>query len=114
MNIRTKQIFIERSACFEEPLQEIELVEQKTAEIPSCSADHLDDENGSEGYDISDMISDISEHNISSSESYSNVPTHLPKWAKIPSGQTLEILLIQDEPGHIFKEKVLLYLVMIP
>ena len=59
MNIRTKQIFIERSVCFEEPLQEVELVEEETAEIPSFFADHFDDENGSEGYDISDMISDI-------------------------------------------------------
>ena len=27
-------------------------------------------------------MSDISENNISFYESYSNVPTHLPKWAK--------------------------------
>ena len=33
-------------------------------------------------FDILDLISDISEHNISGSESYSYVPTHLPKWAK--------------------------------
>ena len=69
LNIITKQIFIERSVCFEEPLQEVELVEEETAEIPSCSADHSDDENGSEGSDISDLIYDISEHNISDSES---------------------------------------------
>ena len=82
MNIRTKHIFIEISVHFEEPLQEVELVEKKTAEIPSCSADHLDDENGSEGSDIVDMMSDISEKNISGSESYSDVSTHLPTWAK--------------------------------
>ena len=60
----------------------MELVEEETAEIPSCSAILSDDENGSESSDISDLISDISEHNISGFESYSIVPTHLPKWAK--------------------------------
>ena len=117
MNIRTTHIFIDRRLHFEEPLQEVELVEEETVEIPSCSADHSDDENGSEGSDISDMIYDISEHNISGFESDSNVPTHLPKWAKntlSSPGQTLEILLIQEEPDQIFKEQVLLFLVMIP
>ena len=42
-----KNIFIERSVHFEEPLQDVELVEEETAEIPSCSADHSNDENGS-------------------------------------------------------------------
>ena len=42
----------------------------------------MDDEIGSEGSDISDMISDISEKNISGSESDSDVSTHLPTWAK--------------------------------
>ena len=65
LNIRTKQIFIEKSVHFEEPLQEVELVEENSIEIPSCSADHLGDESGSQGYDFSDMISDISEKNIS-------------------------------------------------
>ena len=82
LNIRAKQIFIERSVCFEEPFQDVELVEEETAEIPSRSTDHYDDENGSEGSDISALMSDISEHNISGSESDSNHPTHLPKWAK--------------------------------
>ena len=62
-------------------------------------------------------MSDISEHNIWGFESYLNVPTHLLKWAKkdsIPPGQMLEILLIWGELGHIFKENVLLFLVMIP
>ena len=61
LNIRTKQIFIERSVRFEEPLQEVELVEEKSAEILSYSADHLGDESGSEGYDFAELISDISE-----------------------------------------------------
>ena len=82
MNIITKQIFIERSVHFEEPLQQVELVKEETTEIPSCSADHSDDENESERSDISYLMSDISEHNISVSESYPNFPTHLTKWAK--------------------------------
>ena len=68
MNIKTKHIFIKRSVCFEEPLQEVELVEEKTVEIPSCSAKHLDDERGSEGSNFSYLMSDISEKNISVSE----------------------------------------------
>ena len=64
MNIRTKKIFIERSVCFEEPTQDVELVEEETTEISS----HFDDdENGSVRYDILDMMSDISEHNTSGS-----------------------------------------------
>ena len=82
MNIITKNIFIERSIRFEEPLQDVELVEEETAEITSRSANDSDDENGSESYDISDIMSDFSEHNISISESDSNAPTNLPKWAK--------------------------------
>ena len=57
----------------------MELVKEQTAEISSRSADDSDDENGSVRYDFSDMMSDISENNISGSESYPNVPTHLPK-----------------------------------
>ena len=82
MNIRTKQIFIERSVCFEEPLQEVELVEENPSEIPFCYADHLGDESGSEGYDFAYLIYDISEKKISGSESYFEVQTHLPTWAK--------------------------------
>ena len=67
MNIITKKIFIERSVRFEEPIQEVELVEENSAEIPSCSADQLGDESGSEGSDFADIISNISEENISGS-----------------------------------------------
>ena len=67
MSIRTKQIFIEISVQFEEPLQEVELVKEKTTEIPSCSAHYSDDEIGSDGADFYDMMSDISENQISGS-----------------------------------------------
>ena len=85
-------------------------------EIPSCSADHFGDKSGIEGSDFSYMLSDISEKNISGSESDSDVPTHLPTLAKKTLSsvrQTLEILLIQEEPGLIFKEQVFISLVMI-
>ena len=52
LNIRTKNIFIERSVRFEEPLQDVELVEEETAEIPSLSAEDFGDENESVSYDI--------------------------------------------------------------
>ena len=67
MNIRTKQIFIEISVLFEEPLQEVELVKEKTAKIPSCSANYQDDEIGSDGSDFDDMIYDIIQTQISGS-----------------------------------------------
>ena len=42
----------------------------------------MDDENGSKDSDIVDLMSDISEKNISGSESDSYVSTHLQTWAK--------------------------------
>ena len=64
LNIITKQILIEISVRFEEPLQEVELVKEETVEIPSCSADCLDDEIGSEGSDIVYIMYDIREKHI--------------------------------------------------
>ena len=78
MSIKTKQIFIEICVKFDEPLQEVELVEENSVEIPSCSADNLGDKSGSKGFDFVDMISDISEKNISGSGSDSEIPNHLP------------------------------------
>ena len=46
----------------------MELVEEETTEISSHSVDDSDDENGSMRYDISYLMSDISEHNISCSK----------------------------------------------
>ena len=86
MNIINKNILIERSVCFEEPLQDLKLVEEETAEIPSLFAEDYGDENESVRYDISDLMSNISENYISDSETYPNEPTHLPKWVeKTPS-----------------------------
>ena len=88
-----QQIFIEISVRFEEPLQEVELVEENSVEIPSYFADHLGDESGSEGSDFDDMMFDISQKQISGSELDSEVQTHLPTWAKktLPSvGENIE------------------------
>ena len=68
LNIRTKQIFIERSVRFEEPLQEAELVKEKSAEIPSYSAHYSDDKIGSDGSDFDDMMYDIIQKQISGSK----------------------------------------------
>ena len=39
MDIKTKQVIIERSVMFNEPLQEVELVKEKTVEFPSYSTE---------------------------------------------------------------------------
>ena len=92
----------------------VELVEENSDEIPSCSANHLGDESESEGYDFLDMISfrkiyQVQNHIII----FQIISQHRPKRHSLPSGKTLEILLIQEELGLIFKEKVFLSLVMI-
>ena len=74
MNIINKNILIERSVRFEETLQDMKLVEEETDEIPSRSTDDSDDENASVISDISDMISDIIENDISGSVSDPNFP----------------------------------------
>ena len=45
---------------FDEPLQEVELVKEKTAEFASYSTEYLDDEIGGDDLDLDPMISDIS------------------------------------------------------
>ena len=44
--INTKDTIIKRSVKFDEPLQEVELVKEKTVEFPSYSIEYLDDEIG--------------------------------------------------------------------
>ena len=80
--IKTKQIIIERSVKFDEPLQEVELVKEKTAEFPSCSTEYLDDEIGGDDPDLDPLISDISVHQTSNIESEPEVQNHLPTWAQ--------------------------------
>ena len=61
LDIKTKYIIIERSVNFDEPLQEVELVKEKTAEFPSYSTEYLDDVIGGDDPDLDPMIFDISE-----------------------------------------------------
>ena len=68
MNIRTKKIFIEIIVLFEEPLQDLQLVEEETAKPLPLSDEDSRDENESMRSDISDVMFDISEHKISGSE----------------------------------------------
>ena len=59
--IKTKKIIIERSVKFDEPLQEVELVKEKTAEFPSYSTEYLDDGIGGDDPDLDPLILDIIE-----------------------------------------------------
>ena len=52
---------------FDEPLQEVELVKEKTAEFSSYSTEYLDDVIGGDDPDLEPLISDISEYQASSS-----------------------------------------------
>ena len=79
--IKTKHIIIERSVKFDEPLQEMELVKEKTAEFPSYSTEYFDDEIGGDEPDLDPLISDISEQQESDTESEPELQTHLPTWA---------------------------------
>ena len=45
---------------FDEPLQEVELVKEKTTEFPSCSTKYLDDVIEGDDPDLDPLISDIS------------------------------------------------------
>ena len=82
IDIRTKQIIIEISVWFDEPLQEVELVKEKTVEFPSYSTEYLDDEIGGNDPDLEPnlepMLSDIRENKESSSSSEPELQTHLP------------------------------------
>ena len=69
LDIRTKQIVIERSVMFDEPLQEVELVKEKTVEFPSYSTEYLDDEIGGDDTDLDPLISDIILQQTSDAES---------------------------------------------
>ena len=89
--IKTKYIIIERSVKFDEPLQEVELVKEKTAEFHSYSTKYLDDEIGGDDPDLDPMISNISVQQTSEPE----VQNHLPTWAR----QTLSF--VGDNIGNL-------------
>ena len=60
MNIKTKNILIEGSVCFEEPLQDLKLVEEETAKLLPLSNEDSGDESESLCSDISDVMYEIS------------------------------------------------------
>ena len=47
---------------FDEPLQNVELVKEKTVEFPSYSIEYLNDIIGGDDPDLDPLISDISVH----------------------------------------------------
>ena len=69
LDIRKKHIIIKRSVMFDEPLQEVELVKEKTAEFPSYSTEYFDDGIGGDGHDLDPIIYNISEHKTLYAES---------------------------------------------
>ena len=68
LDIKTKYIIIERSVKFDEPLQEVELVKEKTVEFPSYSTEYLDNKIGGDDPDLHPLISNISVQQSSDSE----------------------------------------------
>ena len=73
---------IESSVKFDEPLQKVELVKEKTADFPSYSTEYLDDEIGGDDLDLDPMISYISVQKTLYSESEPELQNHLPTWAR--------------------------------
>ena len=59
---------------FDEPLQEVELVKEKTVEFPSYSTEYLDDEIGGDDPDLDPLISNIIVQQTSDAESEPEVP----------------------------------------
>ena len=75
---RRQHIIIEISVKFDEPLQEMELVKEKTVEFPSYSTEYLDDEIGGDDLDLDPLISDISVKKKSDAELEPKEQNHLP------------------------------------
>ena len=116
LDIKTKYIIIERSVKFDEPLQEVELVKEKTAEFPSYSTEYLDDEIGGDDPDLDPIISNIvcrNHHMLNQNLKCKIIFLHGPNRHSPPQEKTLEIRMIQGEPGLISKEQVLRSLVLI-
>ena len=77
---------------FDEPLQEVELVKDKTAKY---STEYLDDVIGGDDLDLDPLISDISVQKILDAESEPELQNHLPTWAR----QTLSC--VGDNIGNL-------------
>ena len=74
MDIISKRIFIEISVRFEEPLHDVQLVEEETAKLLPLLEEYLGDDTKILCFDISDIISTINEHKELSSDSHPNEP----------------------------------------
>ena len=98
MDIKIKQIIIERSVNFDEPLQEVELVEEKTAEIPSYSTEYLDDEIRDDDSDLDPLFSNISVQKTLDTESEPEVQNHLPTWARQTLSSARDNIGNPDDP----------------
>ena len=82
LDIKTKQIIIDRSVKFDEPLQEMELMKEKTVEFPSYSIENLDDEIGGDDPELDPIIYYIIVHQSSYAESEPELKNHLPTRAQ--------------------------------
>ena len=101
---------------FDEPLQEEELVKEKTAEFPSYSTEYLDDGIGVMTliWILLFLISVCRKHHILNQNlKYKIIFPHGPDRHSPSQEITLEIRMIQEEPGLISKEQVLRSLVLI-
>ena len=72
MPIISKRIFIEWSVWFEEPLHDLQLVEEETAKLLPLPEEDSRDDTGSLCSDIFDNMYDINEHEESGSYSNTN------------------------------------------
>ena len=85
-------------------------MKEKTAEFPSYSTEYLDDEIGGDDPDLDTLISDIrvkNNHMLNQNLKYKIIFLHGPDRHSPPQETTLEIRMIQGEPGLISKEQVL-------
>ena len=83
---------------FDEPLQEVELVKEKTVEFSSYSTEYLDDGIGGDYPDLDPMISDISEQKTLDSKSEPELQNHLPTWARQTLSSTSDNIGNPDDP----------------
>ena len=82
MDIRSKIIFIERSVWFEEPLLDLQLVEEETSKLLPLMEEDSGDDTGSLCSDFYDVMFDINGNEGSGLDSYPNDPPQFPKWAE--------------------------------
>ena len=80
MDIIYKKRFIKRSVSFQEPLQDLQLVEEEIVKLLPLSNEDSRDENESICYDISNYMYYLSDNEELVSYSDPNDPPQIPKW----------------------------------